>query len=47
MENPEMGVASVLNKCEKEGKKLTKWELCRIVRELRKFRRFRLALEVL
>ncbi|XP_057532582.1 pentatricopeptide repeat-containing protein At1g02150 [Amaranthus tricolor] len=46
MENPEMGVASVLNKCEKEGKKLTKWELCRIVRELRKFRRFRLALEV-
>lgn len=46
MENPELGVASVLNQCEKEGKKLTKWELCRIVRELRKFKRFKLALEV-
>ncbi|XP_021756415.1 pentatricopeptide repeat-containing protein At1g02150-like [Chenopodium quinoa] len=46
MDNPEFGVASVLNQFENEGKRLTKWELCRIVRELRKFKRFQLALEV-
>ncbi|XP_021755218.1 pentatricopeptide repeat-containing protein At1g02150-like [Chenopodium quinoa] len=46
MDNPEFGVASVLNQIENEGKRLTKWELCRIVRELRKFKRFQLALEV-
>lgn len=46
MENPQIGVASVLNQCEKEGKKVNKWELCKIVRELRKFKRFKLALEV-
>lgn len=46
MENPEKGAASILNQCENEGKTLTKWELCRVVKELRKFRRFKLALEV-
>ncbi|OWM75134.1 pentatricopeptide repeat-containing protein At1g02150 [Punica granatum] len=46
MENPELGSASVLNQCEDEGKKLTKWELCRVVKELRKFKRYRQALEV-
>ncbi|KAL1809207.1 hypothetical protein ACET3Z_026197 [Daucus carota] len=46
MENPEKGAASILNQCENEGKRFTKWELCRIVKELRKFRRFKLALEV-
>lgn len=44
--DPEIGVASVLNQCEKEGKRLTKWELSRIARELRKFRRHKLAIEV-
>lgn len=46
MENPEKGAASILNQCENEGKRFTKWELCRVVKELRKFRRFKLALEV-
>ncbi|KAL7203927.1 hypothetical protein ACSBR2_017062 [Camellia fascicularis] len=46
MEDPEMGAASVLNQCEKEGKRLIKWDLCRIVKELRKFKRYKLALEV-
>ncbi|KAL2892578.1 hypothetical protein RDABS01_008487 [Bienertia sinuspersici] len=41
-----MGAASVLNQCENEGKRLSKWELCRIVRELRKYKRFKPALEV-
>jgi len=39
-------VASVLDQIEKEGKKLTKWELCVVVKELRKCKRFKLALEV-
>ncbi|CAN1823447.1 Pentatricopeptide repeat-containing protein At1g02150 [Linum perenne] len=46
MENPELGAGSVLFKCQKEGKKLSKWELCRIVKELRKYRHFKQALEV-
>lgn len=46
MEKPELGSASVLNQCEDEGKKLSKWELCRVVKELRKFKRYRQALEV-
>lgn len=46
MENPELGSASVLNQVENEGKKISKWELCRIVKELRKFRRFKHALQV-
>ncbi|CAA3013086.1 pentatricopeptide repeat-containing protein At1g02150 [Olea europaea var. sylvestris] len=46
MENPRMGSASVLNEVENDGKYLTKWELCRVVKELRKFRRYNHALEV-
>ncbi|CAK9167095.1 unnamed protein product [Ilex paraguariensis] len=46
MEKPELGSASVLNQCENEGKQLAKWELCRVVKELRKFRRYKSALEV-
>ncbi|XP_042509656.1 pentatricopeptide repeat-containing protein At1g02150 [Macadamia integrifolia] len=46
MDNPELGASSVLNQWEEEGRKLTKWELCRVVKELRKFRRYQLALEV-
>ncbi|XAR63283.1 hypothetical protein NMG60_11023170 [Bertholletia excelsa] len=46
MENPEMGAGSILNQCEKEGKRFTKWELSRIIKELRKFKRYKAALEV-
>ncbi|CAN1188554.1 Pentatricopeptide repeat-containing protein At1g02150 [Linum perenne] len=46
MENPELGAGSVLFQCQKEGKKLSKWELCRIVKELTNYRRFKQALEV-
>lgn len=41
-----MGSGSVLNQWEKEGKRLSKWELCRVVKELRKFGRYKFALEV-
>ncbi|KAJ9188554.1 hypothetical protein P3X46_003903 [Hevea brasiliensis] len=46
MERPELGAGTVLNEMEKDGKKLTKWELCRVVKELRKFKRHKQALEV-
>jgi len=46
MEKPELGAASVLNQWEKAGRKLTKWELCRVVKELRKYKRANQALEV-
>lgn len=46
MENPEMGCASVLNQWENGGRKVTKWELSRVIKELRKFRRYKQALEV-
>ena len=46
MENPEEGSASVLNEWENGSRKVTKWELCRVVKELRKYRRFKQALEV-
>lgn len=44
--NPELGSASVLNQWEKDGRKLTKWELCRVVKELRKYKRYKQSLEV-
>ncbi|KAL5724035.1 hypothetical protein ACHQM5_007349 [Ranunculus cassubicifolius] len=47
MENPEVGSSIVLNQLEREKQKFNRWELCRVVKELRKFRRFKLALEVL
>lgn len=43
----ELNASSVLNQWEKEGKKLSKWELCRVVKELRKFKRYSRALEVI
>ncbi|KAJ7950750.1 putative Pentatricopeptide repeat-containing protein [Quillaja saponaria] len=46
MENPELGSANVLNQWENEGKTLTKWDLCRVVKELRKYNRHERALEV-
>ncbi|KAK9065446.1 hypothetical protein SSX86_014845 [Deinandra increscens subsp. villosa] len=46
MGNPEKGATEVLNQWEDEGKKVTKWELCRIVKELRKYGRQKLALEI-
>lgn len=46
LEDSNLGAASVLNQIENEGKRLSKWELSRVVKELRKFRRFNYALEV-
>ena len=46
MGDPEKGATQVLNQWENEGKKVTKWELCRIVKEMRKYGRHKLALEV-
>ncbi|CAN4111886.1 unnamed protein product [Withania somnifera] len=45
-DGPQRGSVSVLNQWEDEGKKVTKWELSRVIKELRKFRRYKLALEV-
>ncbi|KAL8129804.1 hypothetical protein V2J09_018959, partial [Rumex salicifolius] len=42
----EIGVAGAFEQFEREGKTFVKWELCRVVRELRKFRNYKLALEV-
>ncbi|XP_073125158.1 pentatricopeptide repeat-containing protein At1g02150-like [Henckelia pumila] len=47
MEGQNMGSASVLNEAENEGRSLSKWDLHRVVKELRKFRRYKSALEVL
>ncbi|XXG78017.1 hypothetical protein AAC387_Pa08g2049 [Persea americana] len=46
MENPSLGSATILEQWEEEGRKLTKWDLCRVVKELRKYRRFKPALEI-
>ncbi|PWA79751.1 Pentatricopeptide repeat-containing protein [Artemisia annua] len=46
MGDPEKGATQVLNQWENEGKKVTKWELCRIVKEMRKYGRHKLALEI-
>jgi len=47
MENPSLGSGVVLDQCEEEEEgKLSKWVVCRVARELRKFRRFKQALEV-
>lgn len=46
MKNPEMGSQSVLEQCDREGKQLRKWELCRVVKELRKYNKYARALEV-
>nr|CAD1844927.1 unnamed protein product [Ananas comosus var. bracteatus] len=46
MENEGLRSGAVLDRWEEEEQRLSKWELCRVAKELRKFRRFRLALEV-
>lgn len=46
MEGQNMGSASVLNQAVNEGRSLSKWDLHRVVKELRKFRRYKSALEV-
>ncbi|KAK7277189.1 hypothetical protein RIF29_18340 [Crotalaria pallida] len=46
MPKPELGSATVLNQWENEGKNLTKWELSKVIRELRKFKKHQRALEV-
>ncbi|XP_027335960.1 pentatricopeptide repeat-containing protein At1g02150 [Abrus precatorius] len=46
MAKPEEGSATVLNQWENEGKHLTKWELSRVVKELRKYGRYGKALQV-
>ncbi|KAL6579328.1 hypothetical protein OROMI_009544 [Orobanche minor] len=43
--NSDKAAASVLNQTENEGERISKWELARVIKELRKFRRFELALE--
>ncbi|CAA6673754.1 unnamed protein product [Spirodela intermedia] len=45
-EDPRAGAGLELERWESEEKKLSKWELCRVVKELRKFRRYKLALDV-
>ncbi|KZV35440.1 pentatricopeptide repeat-containing protein [Dorcoceras hygrometricum] len=47
MEDQNMSSALVLNQAVGEGRSLPKWELHRVVKELRKFRRYKSALEVL
>ncbi|XP_022734474.1 pentatricopeptide repeat-containing protein At1g02150-like [Durio zibethinus] len=46
VENPDLGSATVLNDWEKGGRKLNKWELSKVVKELRKYKRYKQALEV-
>lgn len=46
MEDPGVGAGVELERWESEEKRLSKWELCRVVKELRKFRRYKLALDV-
>lgn len=46
IQDPAASPGSVLDRWEEEERRLTKWALCRIAKELRKFRRFKLALQV-
>ncbi|KAK4476454.1 hypothetical protein RD792_015607 [Penstemon davidsonii] len=46
LEDPNMDSASVLNELENEGNRLSKWELTKVVKEFRKFRRYKYALQV-
>ncbi|PKU73305.1 pentatricopeptide repeat-containing protein At1g02150 [Dendrobium catenatum] len=45
-ENPNVDSATVLEQWEGAERKLSKWDLCRVVKELRRFGRFKRALEV-
>ncbi|CAN0879531.1 Pentatricopeptide repeat-containing protein At1g02150 [Linum grandiflorum] len=42
----DLGVGTVLDQCEIGGKQLAKWELTKIIKQLRKFQRFKQAIEV-
>ncbi|KAL0905017.1 hypothetical protein M5K25_027188 [Dendrobium thyrsiflorum] len=46
MENPNADSATVLEQWEGAERKLSKWDLCRVVKELRRFGRFKRALEI-
>ena len=46
IENPEVDSSTVLNKWEDQGKWLTKLDLCKVIKELRKYKRHKRALEV-
>ncbi|KAL3651182.1 hypothetical protein CASFOL_007585 [Castilleja foliolosa] len=46
LENTTSGSVSLLNQLETEGNKITKWDLSKVVKKLREFRRYKLALEV-
>lgn len=46
MEDRGRGAAAVLEAWVGEGRRLTKWELARVVKLLRKFRRYKFALQV-
>lgn len=46
MEDPSLGSGIVLDRWEAEERRLSKWDLCRVAKELRKFRRHKLSLEV-
>uniref|UniRef100_A0A0K8RGQ7 Putative chloroplast n=1 Tax=Ixodes ricinus TaxID=34613 RepID=A0A0K8RGQ7_IXORI len=46
LKKSDSGAAAVLSRIENEGKKITKWELSKVVKELRKLKRFKLALEI-
>ncbi|KAL6547314.1 hypothetical protein OROMI_023035 [Orobanche minor] len=44
--NLDKAATSVLNQIENEGKRISKWELSKVVKELRKFRCYNLALQL-
>eukprot|EP00262_Sarcandra_glabra_P002535 TRINITY_DN12929_c0_g1_i1.p1 TRINITY_DN12929_c0_g1~~TRINITY_DN12929_c0_g1_i1.p1 ORF type:complete len:537 (-),score=88.42 TRINITY_DN12929_c0_g1_i1:339-1949(-) len=46
MGDPNLGPSTILDQWELEERKISKWEIRRVIKELRKFRRFKLALEV-
>lgn len=46
MEDPSLSAAAVLDHWEKEQKRLHKWEVCCVAKQLRKFRFYKLALDV-
>lgn len=47
MGNPNLNSGAILDQCEaEEEKRLSKWLICRVAKELRKFRRFKHALEI-
>ncbi|KAK8916772.1 Pentatricopeptide repeat-containing protein [Platanthera zijinensis] len=45
LENPNAGCSTVIEQWENEERELSKWDLCRVIKELRKYGRFKRALE--